>query len=193
MRLEAFDTQGSSNMMNKSLSTTKVMLAAILASAVLTCQAKDLPTIGSVQGIYKYSFPNALMDSTQYTSENRLLLMSTSLTTAYFDVHLEWANGHSCDLSGIADVMSEQVLTYSTPSIMEKTCTFNITLDTNKFVLNDENRECRIISCGSRGMLDGVEFEYDTVEKITPATIKETPSFIRAMSEYKTEDTAVSE
>jgi len=180
-------------MIVKNLSTTKVMLAAILASAVLTCQAKDLPTIDSVQGIYKYSFPNALMDSTQYTSENRFLLMPTSPATAYFDVHLEWANGHSCDLSGIAEVASQSMLTYTTPTFDDGICNFNITLDTNKFVLNDKNRECRRISCGSRGMLDGVEFEYDTVEEITPATIKEMPSFIRAMSEYKTEDTAVSE
>ena len=180
-------------MMVNNQSTIKVIFAAILVSAVLTCQAKDFPTVDSVQGIYKYSFPNALMDSTQYTSENRFLLMSTSPATAYFDVHLEWANGHSCDLSGIADVLSQQVLSYSTPSILEKTCTFNIDLGSNKLVFGDSNGACRLISCGSRGMLDGVEFEYETVEKITPAIIKETPSFIRAMSEYRTEDTAVSE
>lgn len=119
--------------------------------------------------------------------------MPISPTTAYFDVHLEWANGHSCDLSGIADVMSEQVLTYSIPSILDKICTLNIDLGANKLVLGDNNGACRLISCGSRGLLDGVGFEYDTVEKITPATIKETPNFIRAMSEYKIDDTAASE
>ena len=180
-------------MIVKNLSSIKVFSAAMLVSAISICQAKDPATIESSQGIYKYSFPNALMDNTQYTSENRFLLMPISPTTAYFDVHLEWANGHSCDLSGIADVMSEQVLSYSTPSIMEKTCTFNIDLGANEFVFGDSNGACRIISCGSRGMLDGVEFEYETVEKITPAIIKETPSFIRAMSEYKTEDTAISD
>lgn len=174
----------------KKLSSTVVSFAVLLISAISFCQASDLPTVRSLQGAYKESFQNAMMDGTQYTSENRFLLMPVSPVTAYFDLHLEWANGHSCALSGIADAISPQILTYSTPSILEKTCTFNINLGPKKFSFSDSNGACRLISCGARGLLDGVEFEYGMVEKIVPSKVKKTSDYIRVMNEYKNQDTA---
>lgn len=170
-----------------------VFLATILVSKLPICQASEPPTVDSLQGVYKESFQNAMMDGTQYTSANRFLLMPVSPVTAYFDLHLEWANGHSCALSGIADTTSPQIMTYSTPSILEKTCTFNINLGTQKFSFSDSNGACRLISCGARGLLDGVEFEYGVVEKIVPSKVKKTPDYIRVMNEYKDEDTEKSE
>lgn len=176
--------------MINNLSAIKLFFAANLVSALPICQASEGPTVESLQGVYKESFQNAMMDGTQYTSENRFLLMPVSPVTAYFDLHLEWANGHSCALSGIADVTSPQILTYSTPSILEKTCTFNINLGTQKFSFSDSNGACRLISCGARGLLDGVEFEYGMVEKIEPSKVKKTSDFMQVMSEYKSEGTA---
>ena len=193
MRLEILTPHGSGLMMYINRISFPVFLAAILVSALSICQASERPTVDSLQGVYKESFQNAMMDGTQYTSENRFLLMPVSPVTAYFDLHLEWANGHSCALSGIADVTSPQILIYSTPSILEKICTFNINLGTKKFSFNDSNGACRLISCGARGLLDGVEFEYGMVEKIEPSKVKKTSDYIRVMNEYKNQGTATPE
>ncbi|GLQ32399.1 hypothetical protein [Litoribrevibacter albus] len=162
----------------------KTTIAAVIINVAAACHAGGGPTLDGLQGIYKYTFPNALMDNTQYTSENRFLLMQISPVTAYFETHLEWANGHSCDLSGIADVQ-QQALTYSTPSIMGKTCSFNINLGKDRLTFSDDNGACRLISCGARGLLDGIEFEYNSRNEISPDAIKKTPEFIRALSEYE--------
>ncbi|GAA3934360.1 hypothetical protein [Litoribacillus peritrichatus] len=163
----------------------KETVAAVIISVTATCQADGSSTLDGLQGVYKYTFPNALMDNTKYTAENRFLLMPISPIAAYFETHLEWANGHSCDLSGIIDVQPQQVLTYSTPSIMDKTCTFDITLGKDRFTFSDNNGACRLISCGNRGLLDGIEFEYSLREQITQDSIKQTPDYIRAISEYE--------
>ncbi|SHO57647.1 hypothetical protein [Vibrio quintilis] len=157
----------------------------ITTGNVFICQAQNYQPLDKLQGIYKYSFPNALINNTQYTSENHFMLMRTSPDTAYFETHLEWANGHQCDLSGIAKVKSPRVLTYTTSSIMEKICTFNINLEKDKFIFHDSNGACRLISCGSRGMLDDVEFKYNTQRKISPEIVKKSADFKRAISEYK--------
>lgn len=193
MRLEILTPHGSGRMMYTNRFSLPVFWVAILVSKLSICQASELPTVDSLQGVYKESFKNAMMDGTPYTSENRFLLMPVSPVTTYFDLHLEWANGHSCALSGIADVTSPQVLTYSTPSILEKTCTFNINLGTKKFSFSDSNGACRLISCGARGLLDGVEFEYGKAEKIVSSTVEKTSNVMRVMSEYKSEDSAKSE
>jgi len=193
MRLAILTPHGSGRMMYTNRFSLPVFWATILVSKLSICQASERLTVDSLQGVYKESFQNAMMDGTQYTSENRFLLMSVSPVTAYFDLHLEWANGHNCALSGIADVTSPQIMTYSTPSILEKTCTFNINLGTQEFSFSDSNGACRLISCGARGLLDGVEFEYEIVEKIVPSKVKKTSDFMRVMSEYKSEDTAKSE
>ncbi len=112
------------------LNYIKVALAAIIIGVTAFCQAEELPNLNKLQGLYKYSFPNRLMGGTKYTSENRFLLMPLSPDTAYFDLHLDWANGHSCDLFGIAEVKSKRMLIYSEPSIYGKTCIFTIHIDT---------------------------------------------------------------
>ena len=168
-----------------SLNYIRVFLVVFFACMTASCQ-KELPSLEELEGLYKYTFPNMLMDGTEYTSANRLVLFQTSPHALYFDTHLDWANGHSCDLSGIAelDQKSQRTLVYSVPSNSGKTCTFTINLKTNKLVFGDSDGVCRLLSCGNRGMLDGVEFQYNTREKIKPADIKKTPGFKRATQEY---------
>jgi len=148
------------------------------------CQAQELATVEQLQGSYKYTVTNSLMTGDKYSAENQLLLMKTSPNTAYFETHLKWANGHSCDFFGIANVASPTQLIYSTSSIMDKTCTFNINIKKDKFIFADSDGACRLISCGTRGGLDGVEFQLNTKQPINPDTIKSTPNYIDAINEF---------
>lgn len=155
-----------------------------LLVGVTACQAGDVSGLDKVEGSYEYTFPNRLMDGTQYTSKNQLLIMRDSQNTAYFNTHLDWANGHSCDLAGIADIKSQSTLVYRVSSIMNKTCRFEINIQSNKIVFGDKDGACRLISCGARGMLDEVEFELKSRKQIKPAVIKKSREYIRALEEY---------
>ena len=167
------------------LNYLRVFFVVFIVGITASCQ-KEPPSLEELEGLYKYTFPNMLMDGTDYTSENRLLLFQTSPHALYFETHLDWANGHSCDFSGIVelDLESPRTLFYSVPSHEEKTCTFTIRLEADKLIFGDTDAACRLISCGSRGMLDGVEFQYNTRENIKPATVKKSPGFKRATTEY---------
>jgi len=158
---------------------------ACIVGMTASCQ-KEPPSLEELEGLYKYTFPNMLMDGTEYTSENRLLLYQSSPHSLYFKTHLDWANGHSCDFSGIADIdlESRQMLIYTESPDRVKTCTFTLRLETDKLVFADKEGACRLFSCGNRGRLDGVEFQYNTREKITPASIRKTDDFNRALNEY---------
>lgn len=166
------------------LSFIRAFLVILAVGTMVSCTV--LPSIEDLDGLYKYNFPNMRMDGTDYTSENRLLLFQTSPNALYFETHLDWANGHSCDLSGIAelDLESRQFLLYTAPSLSEKTCAFTIRLEKDKLVFDDQGGACMLSSCGSRGSFDGVEFKYNTRHEIEPASIKRSPGFRRATQEF---------
>ena len=167
------------------LNDIRALLLLFFISTTTACMAQP-PNLEELEGIYTYSFSNMLMDGTTYTSENKLTLLQTSPHALYFNTHLEWANGHSCDLSGIVerDLNSPKTLVYSKPSIMKKTCIFTIHVDKNKLFFSDKGGVCRLSACGARGMLEGVEFKYTTRKKISPANVKKTEDFKNATKEY---------
>jgi len=162
----------------------KVFLVVLIAGLTTSCQKKP-PSFGELEGLYKYTFPNKLEDGTEYTSENRLMLYQASPHAIYFEAHLDWANRQSCDFSGIVDLdlESRRTLSYSVPSSNGETCTFTFLLETDKLVFGDSNGACKSLSC-NRGMLDGVEFQYNTREGISPEDVKKSASFQRASQEY---------
>ncbi len=77
---------------------------------------------------------------------------------AFFRIHLDWANGHSCDISGMATRTENGALLYTEPSLHDTTCTLRIEPNPESLRLLDPAGACQYIACGRRGMLDGVRF-----------------------------------
>jgi len=154
---------------------------------LLAVEASGQPKRGidGLEGLYRYRFDNGLMDGTKYKSENRLTILKVTASSAYFNTHLEWANGHSCDLSGVADVDSSGALVYREPSLEGRVCVFTIKQDADRLVFDDKEGSCRLISCGTRGMLSGVEFQFSSRAKVRADEIRKSPDFARALEEYK--------
>ena len=78
--------------------------------------------------------------------------MPRTPATAYFRLHLEFYNGHVCDLSGIADRDKDR-LTYHGPKDADgKACLLSIQRGADGIhISEDQNQACRAQSCGARG------------------------------------------
>jgi hypothetical protein len=151
----------------------------------LAAGAIDRLSIDGFEGLYRYKFKNGLMNGTKYESENRLALLKLTPISAYFNTHLEWANGHSCDLSGVADLDTNGALVYRKPSIEDRICIFSIKATSDGLVFGDEGGACRLISCGARGRLAGVEFKFKERGKLPADEIRKSRDFERAVEEHE--------
>ena len=72
---------------------------------MLACPAlaADGP-IDTLAGVYKTQFKNGNIDGGKYDSEDILEIVKVSPTAAYVRTHLEFFNGHVCNIQGVADV-----------------------------------------------------------------------------------------
>ena len=78
------------------------MLGAALAIMFGGAAATAPLRLDAVTGVYKYRFPNALVDGTNYTSEDILEVVKVSPTAAYVKASLQFYNGHICgDRGGV--------------------------------------------------------------------------------------------
>src|SRR5262249_10457439 len=71
--------------------------------------------IDQIEGVYKKQFANALVDGTKYTSEDILELVRVSPDTLYFRTHLEFYNGHECELYGLARFSEAGLFVFNDP------------------------------------------------------------------------------
>jgi hypothetical protein len=162
-----------------------LFLAVLMFCLAIGLTAQPRSSIDELEGLYRYTFKNGLMNGQKYESENRLALLKLTATSAYFNTHLEWANGHTCDLSGVADLDPNGNLIFRQPSIEGRICVFSIKPTRDGLVLGDEGGACRLISCGARGRISGVEFKFQGRGKLHADEIRKSRDFERAVEEHQ--------
>jgi len=114
--------------------------------------------IASAHGVYKRQFKNGLVDGSSFESENILELVPVRPGTVYFRTHLEFYNGHVCDLSGLASWRRAGVLLYEGPALDEgPPCRLRIAVADQEVRFEDADQTCKA-SCGARGSFDGEAF-----------------------------------
>jgi hypothetical protein len=134
-------------------------LAAFGAIMGAMAVAAQLPPLDRLAGVYRKDFPNGTVDGEKYQSENVLEIVPHSPTSAYFRTHLEFFNGHSCDIWGVADV-HDGALVYDGPPNMEgQPCRLHLSVANGKLALADPDGACRADTCGARGGYDGIAFD----------------------------------
>lgn len=129
------------------------MRVLIPGALLLTTSALAQPAPADpMAGVFKHRFPNALVSGETYQSEDILEIVPRTPATAYFRLHLEFYNGHVCDLSGIADRDKDR-LTYHGPKDADgKACLLSIQRGADGIrISEDQNQACRAQSCGARG------------------------------------------
>jgi hypothetical protein len=140
------------------------------------------PNLDTAAGVYKHRFANGDVQGDNYTSEDILELVKVSPKTAYFRIHGEFFNGHTCDISGIADLMSDALTYFGPPDYDKKPCVLKFTANAKGLIVEDVDYVCREQTCGARGGYDnGTEVTYPFAWR---RTIRYMPRLL-ASTEYK--------
>jgi hypothetical protein len=135
-------------------------LAAIVAMGVLAFPALAANTpIDTLAGVYKTQFKNGNIDGGKYESEDILEIVKVSPTSAYVRTHLEFFNGHVCNIQGVADLEHGALIYHGPDNIEGKPCELSVRLVRGRVTLDDKDGHCAIGTCGNRGMYNGTTFD----------------------------------
>lgn len=137
-----------------------IFASAAIATSVLMATALSAGSlsIDDIAGVYKDRFQNGLVDGTRFTSEDVLEIVKISPREAYIRTHLEFYNGHSCSIYGIAKLEGD-VLAYRPHDNAEgRTCVLTLKRKDDRIAFGDADGACKEYNCGARGSFDGVDF-----------------------------------
>ena len=123
-------------------------------------------TIKKIEGVYKNRFANSTVQDEHFESEDILEIVSYTANAIYFRVHLEFYNGHTCDLYGIAAYENGSFVFHGTNDASEGICNLTIRADGGNVTLDDVGGNCRTYSCGARGGYHDVSFPIKSRREI---------------------------
>jgi hypothetical protein len=136
-----------------------LVAATALFTAVSTLAFAANVNIDVLAGVYKKTFQNGNIDGGKYQSEDILEIVKISPTTAYVRTHLEFFNGHVCNIWGVAKVEGDGLVYHSETNSQGKPCLLSVKVQAGKVTLDDKDGACAIGTCGNRGMYNGTAFE----------------------------------
>ena len=112
-------------------------------------------TLQDLDGRYSRRFANMLVGGERLPGTDTLDILRYDDTHAYVAVHLEFFNGHSCDIEGMAAFIGG-ALTLEPPELTpgDGRCQVTITPDARALRLAAPATACQAY-CGARGRLDG--------------------------------------
>jgi len=144
------------------------MLALALLSGLPAQAADKAPTpsalMHEIDGVYKHRFQNTMVvpgqASEAYQSEDIVEVLPYDDRHVYLRAHLEFANGHTCDIAGMAGYEHGAFVYHDPEPPMkgERACALRLHVTDKKLVLTDRETPdaeatCRAY-CGARGDLD---------------------------------------
>lgn len=147
--------------------------------------------ISAIEGVYKHRFTNALISGEQFQSEDVIEIMSYSPDAIYFRIQLQFFNGHSCGIYGIAEYdKGSFVYTNHDDTSTEQACTLTIRhqkkwLNITDAVGTDNSSSCRFY-CGMRGSLRNYDISMSKKRSIKYLPlIKNSRQFRAAVDEFE--------
>lgn len=126
------------------------MFGALVIAGLVASSPVDV-TPAAISGVYNARHEAYMADGQRYAAEDILEIVKVSDTTAYFRLHLEFNNGHMCDLSGVGDFIAEAMVYRGPLNSRGDPCNLSFSANAEGIVLTDANSACRDISCGARG------------------------------------------
>jgi hypothetical protein len=174
---------------------TKLICSSILATALcisnLCIGAENSATasqiIKKIEGVYKNRFENGLVSGEKYQSEDIIEIMPYSTDSIYFRISLQFYNGHSCGIYGIAKYRDNAFIYKSGD---EQTCTLKISSDENALRITDRLTPTSVSTCsaycGARGSLSNYDIGVAKKRKIRyEAIILKSKQYTEAVEENK--------
>jgi len=169
--------------------------AALLALPVASSFAAD-DLAGSIEGVYKRRFMNAVnagadRPAERYLAEDVVEFVRQDADHLYLRAYLEFANGHTCSVWGIAAREGEDFVyrQQTPPATGEAPCTLKVSVQPGKIVLDDRDATglatCRA-KCGARGTLSGYTIERKARRPIRYMNrLQESRQYREAVSEFQ--------
>jgi hypothetical protein len=143
--------------------------------------------LGKVAGVYKKQFTNGLVNGDSYQSEDVLEVVPVNDHAAYVRMDLEFFNGHSGRIFGIATYHKNSLI-YDDRRAGDDHCVVEyVWSDTQVLTKTDYERTpgCSYYH-GARGTLDGAEFSVKKRQDIRyMQRLKDSVEFKKAMEEYQ--------
>ena len=173
--------------------STVLALAALVfaASADSTHRESVAPDVKAflsrVAGVYRHRFKNAHVDGTTYESEDILEVVPVNDSAAYVRMDLEFYNGHSGRIYGIA-TYGKNSLVYDNGKEGDRRCVVEYVWSVDSVVTRadyDQTPGC-LAYHGTRGTLDDAKFLIKSRQTIRYMDrLKNSPEFAEAMEEYR--------
>ena len=165
------------------------VLALLLTAAPLLLAA-DQPHPDPAQvlaGRYYSQFPDALVSGEKYTGENIVEVVPVASHAAYVRVHLDYFNGHTCGLYGVAKSYGDALVFRDLKQDLEnQVCVLTVRRVGKSLSLDDGGGTCRSY-CGARGSLSQVELPYGNKRPIRYLRrLKQSPQYRDALTEWQT-------
>ena len=135
----------------------RVFAASAFVIAATAALAGGSMSLDQLSGVYKDSFANGNVDGQKYQSEDVVEIVKVSDTDAYVRVHLEFYNGHTCSIHGIARREGDS-LVYRPHQDYGEQCALTLRAVNGKLVFSDPDGNCRVQYCGARGSFEGTAF-----------------------------------
>ncbi|MBR7747082.1 hypothetical protein [Undibacterium baiyunense] len=178
---------------------TKLIYSSILATALCISNfgigaentATSSQVIKKIEGVYKERFENALVSGEKYQSEDIIEIVPYSADSIYFRISLQFYNGHSCGIYGIAKY-SENTFIYRSgdEQTEQRICTLKISADEKALRITDRLTQTSASTCsaycGARGSLGKYDVSLDKKRKIRymPIILK-SRQYTEAVDEHK--------
>ncbi|MES1202166.1 MAG: hypothetical protein ABUS57_12045 [Pseudomonadota bacterium] len=147
----------------------RIAAGALIATCLMIVGAAATSTlIPDIAGVYKHRFENHYVDGEggAYQSEDSLEIAQVDDTHAYFSVHLDFLNGHECNIAGVARLEADRLV--YTPHLEpgDYACTLALAHEDDAVVLHDIDSGCLITFCGMRGSFEGAAFPLSWRQRI---------------------------
>ena len=138
-----------------------------------------------IQGDYKRRFQSEYIGGGKYAASDHLRIVRHGANAAYFSVSLDFVNGHTCFLDGIA-VQRRAELIFRKLMMDGRECRMRIVVERGRVKLHDEDRRCQQFSCGARGGYSGVDFRLSLRRPLrNAAAFRRSEEFRSAVEAYE--------
>lgn len=174
-------------------SITIALICAVLAGAVPfvaqtpASRSDSAAFLSRVAGVYKAQFQNGNIDGDKYQSEDILEVVPIDDHAAYVRMTLEFFNGHSGGIYGIA-IYRKDSLMYDNGKDGDQRCIIEYIWSSEKVVTKadyDKTPGCSFYH-GARGSLDSAEFLVKRKQTIRyMQRLKDSREFKEAMNAYR--------
>lgn len=159
------------------------LLAALLPAVALGGDASV--DIGKIEGVYRDSHRSGDSSGAKYMVTDVLEIVRVEKGVAYFSVALNFFNGHTCDLSGIAESKKGALVHREHDEAWpDEPCEFHLVPKPGRITFEDINNHCRR-HCGARGGFGGAEFRMAQRKTGGLKRLRASSEYRSAVQEYR--------